>query len=164
MTLVELKQSTVSDMGNKRKCEDSDLYPASKCRMKKNKDSYVCRICDDQFDTIEELSTHRFSGNEGKKYKCNYCAKCYEQLSSKVELFHHLKTVHNGKKHYCLYCNLKFSLKDTLENHIDNEHKENIQSISPKSDSDLPNHARIDNLREHSSSVQEENKLKKVAS
>ena len=130
-------------MGNKRKCEDSDLYPASKCKMKKNKDSYMCRICDDQFDTIEELSTHRFSGNEGKKYKCNYCAKCYEKLSSKVELFHHLKTVHNGNKHYCPYCNLKFSLKYTLENHIDNEHKENNQSMSPKSDSDSPTNENV---------------------
>ena len=34
--------------------------------------------------------------------------------------------------------------------------------MSPKSDSDSSNHVRIDNLREHSSSVQEENKLKRV--
>ena len=78
MTLVELKQSTVSDMGNKRKCEDSDLYPASKCKRKKNKESniqqnivskkfYLCRICNYQFATIEELSSHLFLEDDSTK-------------------------------------------------------------------------------------------------
>ena len=38
---VVLKQSTVSNMGHKRKCEDSELFPASKCKMKKNKNSDI---------------------------------------------------------------------------------------------------------------------------
>ena len=65
-------------MGYKRKCEDSELYPASKCKMKKNKKSdiqqnsvskkfYLCRICDYQFATIEELSTHLFLEDDSTK-------------------------------------------------------------------------------------------------
>ena len=122
---------------------DSDLSTSENVSLERVQ-LYQCSICNHNLSSLHKLEVHTMIFHEFK------CPECYEQLSSKVELFHHLKTVHTEKKHRCRYCNSKFLLKYTLENHIDNKHKENYQSMSPKNDSDSTNHARIDNLREHS--------------
>ena len=121
------------------------------------KNLYMCRICDDQFATIDELTKHISTVHEEKKShedstkKLLYmCTICEDRFATMEELTKHISAGHEEKKpqndsttklYLCTICKNQFAKIEELTEHYSSVHEEmkpsqsnNDAKITPRND------------------------------
>jgi hypothetical protein len=165
-------------------CEVENQDTNSKTPIHKNsednvtKNLYMCRICDNQFATIDELTNHISKIHEEKKpqndstkklYMCTICEDHFAQLE---ELTNHISAVHEEKKpqndlmenvYLCKICQEPFAKIEELTKHYSLVHEEKKPLKDQAKKMYLcticqEQFAYIEELTEHFSSVHEEKK------
>ena len=143
------------------------------------KNLYMCRICDDQFATIDELTKHISTVHEEKKShedstkKLLYmCTICEDRFATMEELTKHISAGHEEKKpqnysttmlYLCTICKDQFAKIEELTEHYSSVHekKEPLNHQMKKlylCTICQEQFAYIEELTEHYSSVHEEMK------
>ena len=91
---------------------------------RENKDEEICEICEESFNTAEELKSHMRSHENSALYaaemaiQCLYCGQiCLGQKS----LEEHVEQSH-GKENRCPMCNSCFPLLEVLYQHFETQH------------------------------------------
>ena len=84
---------------------------------------FRCNMCDEEFESIGVLNTHRKNDHQTQSYemfKCDECKRCFNE---EWKLSAHLKC---HKKYTCNQCDKSFKCQDIMEKHIRISH-ENVK-------------------------------------
>ena len=116
---------------------------------------FNCSNCNSRFFGAKELKVHiRNAHLDGKLLPCPLCNGSFKNI---LILKQHLKGIHGEKKFNCLLCKAKYSLKQSLKNHIMSVH----ENTRPHKCSMCDFAANLkDILNSHIKSVHEEKKFK----
>jgi hypothetical protein len=98
--------------------------------------SLKCQYCPQRFDNCDLILEHI---EEKHKFQCPICFKSFP---FKINLIHHQFKEHKGSgskdqkndsqvnyKHGCFYCMMKFSSKENLDIHMQQEHNAYLKGI-----------------------------------
>ena len=145
---------TKQDVSNKTVVEETKLTSQKPDQASMNKLSviqeynekglYMCRICNDQFDSVGELTKHVSSVHEEKKHISNssdklfMCTICKDQFAEMEELTEHITAVHEEKKpqndslkklYLCTICRDQFADIEELVKHHSSLHDLKIHTL-----------------------------------
>ena len=92
-----------------------------KCLKNKANPSFICRLCDQECDSVKDLQEHKIEQHSTDgEFKCDECEKLF---NSKNQLEKHEK-IH--EKFECEYCDKIFNYEGVLERHIEAVHTDSI--------------------------------------
>ena len=116
---------------------------------------FNCNNCNSGFFGAKELKVHVLNAHlDGKLLPCPICNGTFKDIKI---LKQHLKAVHGEKKFNCLLCKAKYSLNQSLKNHIMSVH----ENTNPHKCSMCNFAAKLkDTLNRHIKSVHKEKKFK----
>ena len=86
--------------------------------------TFLCKECQKEFNTQNALVRHMREAHIGTKIVCDHCNKV---ISSRGNMSRHIRSKHSGeagKIHTCKICGKKTPRKDTLSQHMQDNHKQ----------------------------------------
>ena len=91
--------------------------------IEKSGDEYTCKMCNKQFETMDEVELHMRNHREDGDWLCNHCAF---QTNNRVTFNTHIETTHGGYSeeydvtYACKDCGKEFSSNDEYDLHAGN--------------------------------------------
>ena len=127
--IVEVKQVTEENLGQKKKCDKCEFVTCVPKYMKghkvKHTGQFLCQQgCKEKFLTIENLDKHIRLIHSNKKddnqpcFKCDKCEEIFD-AKHKLRLHHTKKHVIIQPKFKCEYCNEVFTIIDEKKRHME---------------------------------------------
>ena len=128
---LEKHIATVHEEKKPFKFENCNFNVSQKgCACVFNLNKFECKICDSNFDYVNQMEKHFATVHGGKKpFKCEICNHNVSQKGNvSVNYHHHLEkhivVVHEEKKPFkCEICEYKCSEKGSLKHHVASVHE-----------------------------------------
>ncbi|XP_058793857.1 zinc finger and BTB domain-containing protein 24-like [Phymastichus coffea] len=89
--------------------------------------SFMCVLCSENFYTTEQMRSHLTSHVDLNELTCILCKVKFERIAT---LISHID-IHVNKMLVCSFCIDSFDSKDSLQNHLNEEHEVSIENKNP---------------------------------